>query len=82
MATLDQPTPSKNTSVHPIIFKTRSVTIVGENGFIATEEITNAYFEKLKKHVNYDISSQKDQCANEIIGTETTTKFWNIRSYN
>ena len=81
MATLDQPTPSKNTSVHPIIFKTRSVTIVG-NGFIATYKITYAYFEKLKKHVNYDISSQKDQCANELIASETTTKFWNIRSYN
>ena len=43
-------------------------------------KITNAYFEKLKKHVNYDISSQKDQCANEIIGIETTTKFWNIEA--
>ena len=52
-----------------------------QNGFIATYKITNAYFEKLKKYVNYDISSQKDQCENEIIGTETT-KFWNIRSYN
>src|SRR5215216_3087705 len=32
VATLDQTTPSKNTSVHPIIFKTRLVTIVGEMG--------------------------------------------------
>ena len=45
-------------------------------------KIINTYFEKLKKHVNYDISSQKDQCANELIATETTNKFWNIGSYN
>ena len=46
-----------------------------ENGFIATYKITNTYFEKLKKQFNYDISSQKDQCANELTATETTNKF-------
>ena len=75
MATLDQPTPGKNTSAHPIIFKTRSVTIVGEMGFYKHRKSPNTYFEIMKKQVNYDISSQKDQCANELIATETTTKF-------
>jgi hypothetical protein len=36
VATLDQPTPGKNTFVHPVIFKTKAVRISGKNGFIAT----------------------------------------------
>ena len=49
--------------------------IVGKMGFWKHRKSPNTYFEKLKKQVNYDISSQKDQCANELIATETTTKF-------
>ena len=43
-------------------------------GFQQHRKSPYTYFEKLKKQVDYDVPSQKDQCANKLIATETTTK--------
>ena len=51
-----------------------------ENGFIATYKITNTYFEKLKKQVNYDISSQEDQCVNELSANDATDAIINYNN--